>query len=437
MTPDAGDPLPPRGPKPKPGPRPLPSSPVDENASTFRPSPKPAARRRTPKAASSRPAEPGNPYRAPEESGRVERGGPSWGERVLFGRVGSTHLATFCRQLANYLDAGVDIIRAMSALEKQFKQTALGPVLGRLGAAIRKGEALSEAMAREPAAFNYLTLSMIRVAEARGGMPEVLRLLATHYENRVRLLRRARSAMIYPAIVLTIAMGVGYLITVFVLPPLVEILVDMSRGKALVLPLPTRMLIGLSHFMTSVGWWVVPLALAGLVFGGLRLYRTGPGKALMDSVALRVPVLGKLMGKLDTTRFARTLSTLLEAGVDYDTSLSLTAEVLHAVPYRRAVRRSRSAVLEGHELSEALDETRRFGVDVIEVLSAGESTGKLPESLEHLADDYEEQVDVMVANLGNLLKPLLTILIGGFAFFIVLGFVMAYVALLSELASGL
>ena len=121
----------------------------------------------------------------------------------------------------------------MSALEKQFKQTALGPVLGRLGAAIRQGEALSEAMAREPAAFNHLTLSMIRVAEARGGMPEVLRLLADHYENRVRLLRRARSAMIYPAIVLTIAMAVGYLITVFVLPPLVEILVDMSRGKAL------------------------------------------------------------------------------------------------------------------------------------------------------------------------------------------------------------
>ena len=112
---------------------------------------------------------------------------------------------------------------------------------------------------------------------------------------------------------------------------------------------------------------------------------------------------------------------MLEAGVDYDTSLGLTAEVLHAVPFRRAVRRSRSAVLEGHELSEALAETRRFGVDVIEVLSAGESTGKLPESLEHLADDYEEQVDVMVANLGNLLKPLLTILIGGFVFFIVLG----------------
>jgi type II secretory pathway component PulF len=358
-------------------------------------------------------------------------------ERVLFGKVRSTDLATFCRQLAAYLEAGVDLLKALNGLEKQFRSSALGPVIGRLQLAIRKGETFSEALAKEPRTFDRLMRSMMRVAEARGGMPEVLRQLASHYENRVKLLRRARSAMIYPTAVILIATAVGYLLTVFVLPTLVELLQDMAKGDVANLPAPTRALMAISNFMQSVGWWLVPMLVVGGAFGLMRAYRTSAGKAMMDQVALRLPVFGLLLSKLETTRFARTLSTLLEAGVDYDESMRLTADVLHAVPYRRAVEHARVDVMAGVELSEALEDTRRFNVDVIQVISSGEATGKLPESLAHLAEDYEEQVDRMVDNLGQLIQPILTIGIGAVVFFIVLAFVMAYISVLSGLSGGL
>ena len=314
--PDDGSTRPPRNPRR--GPQPLPTTEFDDQESTFRPAPgpsQPAPKRKRPNPAGG-PTADANPSSASRARSKPElRGGkPPLIERVVFGSVRSTDLATFCRQFGGYLDAGVDLLNALSSLEKQFSKTALGPVINRVHLAIRKGSSLSEAMEKEPRAFDRLMRSMMRVAEARGGMPEVLRQLAQHFENRVRLLRRARSAMIYPIAVLLIASAVGYLLTVFVLPPLVDMLQDMSRGRSVVLPAPTRALMALSAFMTGIGWWLVPLLAVGTLFFLLKAYRTSPGKDLMDRIALRLPVLGSLLQKLDTTRFSRTLSTLLEAG---------------------------------------------------------------------------------------------------------------------------
>jgi type IV pilus assembly protein PilC len=384
-------------------------------------------------------ARPGAAKKAPDKPSREpkpEAGGPNWFERILFGRVSTKHLATFSRQFAAYLQAGVDLIRSLDSLEKQFSRTALGPVIGRLGLSVRRGEALAEAMAKEPQAFDTLFLSMIRVAEARGGVPETLRRMGEHYEARDRLIRQGRSAMIYPVIVLTLAFGVGMLLTIFVLPALVGMMEDGLGGRRTDLPMTTQILIGFSRFVGAMGWWLIPLVVFGTVFGLVWAYRTKGGKAFLDELALYIPVLGKLLRKIDTARFARTLSALLGAGVDYGESLDLTADVLHLIPFRRAVRRSRSAVVEGHDLSESLGDTGRFGPDVIAIISSGEETGKLPESLEHLADDYEEQVEYMVKNLASLIQPILLLGIGGVVFFIVLAFVMAYASMISRLAGG-
>ena len=145
-------------------------------------------------------------------------GGPTWWERILLGRVSTGQLAQFCRQFAAYLAAGVDFTKSLSSLERQFSGTALGPILGRIQLAIRRGSTLEEAMAREPQAFGPMFLSMIKVAEARGGVPETLKMLAQHYEARQRLIRTARSAMIYPVIVITVASVVVALISIFLLP---------------------------------------------------------------------------------------------------------------------------------------------------------------------------------------------------------------------------
>jgi type II secretory pathway component PulF len=417
MSRDAGE----GGRRPGEGRRPKPRK-GSEEPSAWRPNP------RTPDRAPARPAVPA----ATISEREIERGGPGWWERIFFGRVSAGQLALFCRQFAAYLDAGVDLIKALSSLERQFGRTALGPVIGRMLLAVRRGDALGDAMAREPQAFDALFLSMIRVAEARGGVPETLRMLAHHYEARQNLIRQARSAMIYPIAVLLVAACVVALITVWLLPMFVSLLKDISGRAAL--PLPSRVLMAFSNFVQTLGWWLVPLLLIVGPVVIFRIYRTAAGKRVMDELALRVPVLGLLLRKLDTTRFARTLASLLGAGVDIGSSLDLTADVMQLDPMRRTLRQARRDVKEGSELSEALAGSRRFSSDVIAIIGSGEETGKLPESLEKLADDYEEQVAYMVRNMGQLIQPLLMVVLGGIVLFIILAVLLPYISIITSLS---
>jgi type II secretory pathway component PulF len=328
----------------------------------------------------------------------------------------------------------VDFTRALSSLGRQFTGTALGPVIGRLDLAIRRGSTLEQAMAREPKTFGPMFLSMIKVAEARGGVPETLKMLAHHYEARQRLIRQARSAMIYPVIVLVVAGAVIALITIVLLPMFISLLQDISRKSEL--PFASRALMAFSQFVRSMGWWLIPAVVIGTPFLLIQMYKNRTGKAIMDRLVLMTPVFGLLCRKIDTTRFARTLSVLLDAGLDFGSSIDLTADVLAMSPIRQAVRQSRDKIMAGKDLSATLAETRQFAPDVIAVISSGEETGKLPESLAHLADDYEEQVSVMVKNLGQLVQPLLIVILGGIVLFIILAVLLPYIQVLTSLTGG-
>ncbi|MDB5351547.1 MAG: type secretory pathway, component PulF [Planctomycetota bacterium] len=453
MSQDADEPLPPRRarppaqpdpngrPRPKSKRKPDPSSgrptDPDQGASTFSPRPGRTTEPGGPAIGASSTFQ-ANPQRAGGKSKSATTrepvpvsGGPGWFERVLFGRVSTTHRAMFCRQFGAYLDAGVDLLKSLDSLRTQFERSAMGPVIGRIAQGVRQGESLTDAMEREPQAFDAQFLAMMTVAEARGGVPETLKMMAASYEAKQRLIRQARSAMIYPIAVLSIAFGVGMLLTIFILPGLVSILEDAIRDKPIDLPLPTRILIGINTFMLKMGWLVLPLGVAGSIFGLFWLYRRPRGKAFLDEILMRLPVLGKLTKMIDTTRFARTLSVLLEAGVNIGDSLALTASTLHLVPFRRAVTGSREAVMEGSELSEALLASHRFSSDVIAIVNSGEETGKLPESLKRLADDYEERVEFMVKNLGSLIQPVIFVFLGGIVLFIALAFFSVYIMLLT------
>ena len=317
--------------------------------------------------------------------------------------------------------------------KRQFSGTALGPILGRIQVSIRRGSSLEQAMAREPQAFGTMFLSMIKVAETRGGVPETLKMLAQHYESRQRLLRQARSAMIYPVIVITVAFTVVMLISIFLLPLFASMLKDISRNQQL--PLPSEILMSFSGFVRWIGWWLMPLGAVATPFLLVTLYKTPAGKAMIDRIVLATPVFGTLCRKLDTSRFARTLSVLLDAGVDVGNSIDLTADVLRMTPIRNAVRSAREKIIEGKELSGVLDRTRQFSPDVIAVLETGEETGKLPESLAHLADDYDEQISTMVANLGHLVQPLVIFLLGLMVLFIILAVLMPIIQMISSLAA--
>jgi type II secretory pathway component PulF len=338
----------------------------------------------------------------------------------------------FCRQFGAYQNSGVDIGKALANLEKQFSRTALGPVIGRLAVAVKRGETLGEAAEREPQAFDRLFLSMIKVAEARGGIPETLRLLGRHYEARQSLIRQARSAMIYPICVLLVAAAVVALLSIWLLPMFATMLREFA-GPSAQLPMASRVLLGFSDFVAKAGWLFFPVVIIGTPLLLLQAYKTRAGKRMIDAVLLVMPVFGGLFKKLDTARFSRTLASLIDAGVDIGSSLELTAGVVHLEPFRRAVADARLQVIQGEELSTALNQTRRFGPDVIAVVNSGEETGKLPESLNHVADDYEEQVQYTVRNLGTLIQPLLTLLLGGLVLFIILAVFLPYISILMSI----
>jgi type II secretory pathway component PulF len=349
------------------------------------------------------------------------------------GKVSVKHLVNFCRQFAGYLEAGINLYRALESLRRQYLWTSLGPVIGRLQLAIRRGHSLTDAMSREPNAFDHYFLSMMRVGEVQGSVPETLRLLSVEYASRQRMVRQTKSALIYPAFVIFVSVTVSALLTILVLPPLVDIMQEVIREKHIELPLPTQLLIRISDFIVGGGWWGIPLALVGSVALLIGAYRLPRGKAVLDEVLMRLPVVGQLLWKIDTTRFCRTLSTLLEAGVDIGSSLELTADTMLLVPMRRAVIRAREAVVQGESLSASVEVTNRFPNDIPAIINSGEETGRLPELLLMLADQYEEQVEFIVKNLGVLLQPVITVAVGGVVFFIAVAFFMGYAEVISHL----
>jgi type IV pilus assembly protein PilC len=406
---------------------------VLDEASTFKPNT--SKKRSAGRAAAGSSANPGRATKADE--GRADRSGPTLFERIVFGSIGSGQLALFSRQFGSYMEAGVDLMKSLANLRKQFGRTALGPVLERMEMGVRRGDSLGDTMAREPQAFDPMYLGLMRVAEARGGIPETLRLLANHYEARKRMIRQARSALIYPAAVLIVASIVVMLMTYYILPMFAELLADLAMGKgASSLPLPSRVLMAFSDFVKSFGWWLIPLLFFGGIFGSLRFYKTGSGKAMFDELAMYVPVLGALLRKIDTARFARTMSALQEGGLDIGASIDLSADVLTTTPYRKAIRGTKAIVMQGGLLSEALEASRRFPADVISIVESGEETGKLPETLSKLADEYEEQVEYTVKNLGQLMQPIIVVMMGAMVLFIILAVFLPYISVLTSLGGG-
>jgi type II secretory pathway component PulF len=360
-------------------------------------------------------------------------GTAKWYQWKAFGRIGTSHLVNFCRQFANYLDAGVSLHRALESLREQYDRTALGPVIGRLQLAVRRGEALTDAMSREPAAFDGFFLSMMRVAEVRGAVPEMLRMLSIQINARARLTRQAKSALIYPAFVVFLSICVATLLTILVLPTLVSVMQDLVRRKHIQLPGPTLLLMDFSDFIVRVGWWAIPLGLFGSAAALVGTYRTPLGKAMLDEVVYLLPVIGPLTRWIDTSRFSSTLAALLEAGVDISSSLILTADTLLLIPIRRAVLRAREGILQGETLSTSVGVSNRFPQELIAMMSSAEETGRLPEMLMLVADDYAEKVDFRVRNLGSILQPVVILIVGGMVGFIAIAFLMGYITIITDL----
>lgn len=323
-------------------------------------------------------------------------------------------LSVFTRQLSTLINAGLPLVKALYTLSDQV-DGYLKEVVAKITQQVEAGDKFSTCLTRYPRIFPNVFVSMIRAAELGGMMDEVLKKLSTFLEKEERLKARVRSALIYPAFVLGVAVIILVLLMVFVVPTFSEMFADLGGD----LPLPTKILITTSAAVRFSWYWLI-LGLGLLVFTYRVLVRLPKNKLLVDTVKLHFPVFGKLIGQMCVARFSRTLGTLLKSGVPILAALEAVHDTVGNAVLAQATLRVRDSIKEGESVSGQMQATGAFPALVVRMVSVGEESGELDNMLIQIADDYEEEVDITVSGLTSLLEPLLIVLMGLIVGFIVI-----------------
>ena len=344
-------------------------------------------------------------------SGGTRFGGVAREIQLPFVRpVSAKELAAFTRQLATLLKAGMPLLRGLEVLVRQEKNRSFRAIIGALVEEIRSGGTLSEAMARHPRVFDRLFVNMIKAGEAGGVLDVVLERLAKFLEKSLQLRAKVQAAMVYPLIVMTVAVVILAGLIVFVVPKFQQIFSDLLKGA----PLPplTEAVLALSDLVRA--HYLVTLGVAAGVFGLFRWYRhTATGARVVDGVLVRLPLFGELLLKSLVARFTRTLGTLLASGVPILQAITITRDTTGNVRVAEALDVVHERVKEGDPVARPLEGTQVFPSMVIGMIDVGEHTGQLPEMLNKVADIYDEEVDTAVAGLSSMIEPLLIVFLAG------------------------
>ena len=331
------------------------------------------------------------------------------------GRVGSGELALFARQMGTLVGSGVGLSESLALVSSQLPHQRLKEALTDARTRVEGGESFSEALGNHRRLFPPFLISVIAAGETGGMLAEVLDRAADHYESMEDLKGKVASALIYPAFLFFVGiLSVGILVT-FVVPRFTELFVGLGQA----LPLPTTILLAVSGFMAT-WWWAVIGGLLAAAAAFYRITRSGPGKLAWDSFKLEVPLYGQLLVKIETARFARTLSSLLQNGVPILQSLDVVANTVSNSKIAREVRKVREVVEQGSSLGEALRKHTDFADMAFSMVRVGESSGATPAMLEKIASVYQRDVDRTARALTTLLEPLLIVFMGGLVAFIVM-----------------
>jgi type IV pilus assembly protein PilC len=329
--------------------------------------------------------------------------------------ISSKRVALFTRQFSVMLDAGLPLVQCLEILGEQEEQRTFREIIQKVRSDVEQGASLADAMRKHPKAFDALYVNMIAAGEAGGILDIILQRLSTYIEKAVKLKSQVKSALIYPAAVIIIAVGVVWIILWKVIP----VFAQLFAGLGSELPLPTRVVIGVSNFLARFSIWVVLL----LILGGIafwRAYKTQPRfTRIVDASLLKIPIIGMLLRKIAIARFCRTLSTLTSSGVPILDGLEITAKTAGNTIVEDAIMAVRKAVEEGKTLAEPLGQTKVFPAMVVQMIGVGEQTGALDQMLSKIADFYEDEVDTAVAGMMKLIEPLLITVLGGIIGFIV------------------
>jgi len=331
------------------------------------------------------------------------------------GGVPAKTLAVFVRQFSVMIDAGLPLVQCLEILGTQQDNKTFAKILQQTRMDVEGGASLADAMRKHPKAFDALYVNMIAAGEAGGILDIILQRLSTYIEKAVKLKSQVKSALIYPAAVIFIAIGVVWVILWKVIP----VFSQLFAGLGSELPLPTRIVIALSDFLASYTLFVIPVLIAGGI-AFYRFYKSQPKfTRIVDAAMLKIPVIGMLLRKIAIARFCRTLSTLTSSGVPILDGLEITAKTAGNTIIEDAIMAVRKAVEEGKTIADPLAQVKVFPAMVVQMIGVGEQTGALDQMLSKIADFYEDEVDTAVAGMMKLIEPLLITVLGGIIGFIV------------------
>ncbi len=361
------------------------------------------------------------------------------GGAITIGGVSGKQLTTFTRQLSTLQDAGLPLLRSLQILESQLKPCKLKNVLEGVCEDVEGGMSLSEAMAKHPKAFNRLYTKMVNAGEIGGVLDIILQRLADFMEKAQRLKMKIIGALIYPVTVILIALAIVTAIMYFIIPKFSEIFLDFGielPGLTLGLINTSRWIAGTyspdQPFPGAIYIMVAPV----IIFIVLKLLRkTGPGRATIDWIFIRVPVFGSLMKKSTVARFTRTLGTLISAGVPILEAVIITRDTCGNWVYERALGKVHDSIREGETFAGPLRETKVCDGIVVNMIDVGEETGDMDSMLMKIADNYDEEVDVAVSSLVKLLEPMMVVILGGVIGTIVVAMFLPMIKMIESLQS--
>jgi len=326
----------------------------------------------------------------------------------LVGRIRTQDKITLAKNLGSMIEAGLPVTRALSVMGKQSKRKALQALLASLEADVTHGGTLSQALAKHQDVFSQLMISMVKAGEESGSVANSLSIVASQMEKSYQLVKKVRGAMIYPAVIIGVMIILSILLLIFMVPTLTATF----EGIGIQLPLSTRILIAMSQFLINqtILFFSGVVLVGALVFG---YWRSDRGKRMIDSVSLRIPVIGEMVREVQVARTTRTLSSLLSAGVEIVAALGVTSEVLQNHHYKEALESAKNSIQKGEVLSALFAKYENlYPIFVSEMTAVGEETGKITQMLMGVATFYEGEVDQKTKDLSTIIEPLLMVFIG-------------------------
>ena len=346
-------------------------------------------------------------------------------------KVTQNDVTIMTRQLATLITAGLPLLRALELITKQERNPTFKIILGNVAESVSQGNNLSEALQAHPKVFDRLFVNMIRAGEAGGVLDKVLDRLAKFREKAERIQKKVKSAMVYPGVVMSVAIIIVYILMVKVVPSFQKLL----DGQKTQMPPLTQFVVGISKLLT-VYWWATPILVFGIYFGLKTWLSTEKGKELFDRVIFRLPKVGAFVQIVSVSRFARTFGTLMASGVPILQSISITRDTLDNVVIAKSLERVHDRVRDGEPLSVPLEQSGVFPQMVTSMIQVGEETGQLPEMLNRVADIYDEEVDNAVTALTSIIEPVLIVFLAVVVGTIVLAMFLPLIALITKMTGG-